>query len=421
MTIDSIITEWTYRLPKGYPETHSDYNILRDVLTEMTALSETDKNMIVQRSMGLTEQPTDELETPTNEINFNELGLSADIVRQIEFAYTALSNVEKAEFKKNYRTHSIQSYVESGYKAFEKFFMVNVGGARGGMGNGEICVLLGVADSKPGGTAQHDIVMPYGEWEVKELSGNKDSGTSNGKFDPAGEGRASKFPLTEKIQNFYKDIVAPVDQLGDPYEQLHHLVDPSSHEQLKRLIMIFETRFSQAIDDVQFKKMEWKKSAMNNWYEGFKELHDIFYNTKLDTSVTDTRLTVSTDGNESSYWIDDEDASSIRQSAGTADTADILIGEPVTDVNNDIIIWFKRLARNEFIREPSNFIAELNTIKSSFFNSISGLIYYDYRTPVPHIGTVADFAIDLVSLGIYRFVLKSMPANNGYSYIEHQS
>ncbi len=331
MTIDSIITEWTYRLPKGYPTTDSDYNILRNVLAEMTDLSEADLDKIVNQSRGLVEAPEDEPQS--NSINFQEIGLSEDIIRQIQMQYNALSGGEKAEFNKNYRSHTIESYVAGGYKAFEKFFLVNVGGARGGMGNGEICVLLGVADSKPGGTAQHDIVMPYGEWEVKELK--------EGKFDPAAEGLVSKFSLTEKIQNFYKEIVLPVDQIGDPYEQLHHLVDPSSHEQLKRLIMIFETRFSEAIDLDKLQSYEWKKSAMHNWYNGFKELHDIFYDTNLDTSVKDTRLTVNADGNEESYWIDDDDASSIRQSAGTEDTANILIGDPVSDSNNDVVIWFK--------------------------------------------------------------------------------
>jgi len=411
MTIDSIITEWTYRLPTGYPTSDSDYEILRNVLSEMTTLSEDDRENIVRRAMGLTEdEPTTDNETL---IDFNEIGLPADIVRQIELTYNSLSNDERNNFNNNYRAHTIQSYVERGYKAFEKFFMVNVGGARGGMGNGEIAVLLGVADSKPGGTAQHDIVMPYGEWEVKELK--------SGKFDPAAEGLASKFELTNKIQSFYKDIVIPVDQIGDPYNALHHLVDPKSHEQLKRLIMIFETRFSEAIDLDKLQAFEWKKSALYNWYEGFRELHDIFYNTKLDTSVKDTRLTVNTDGNEESYWIDDEDVASIRQSAGSNDTADILVGDAVSDNNNDIIIWFKRVARNEFIREPKNFIVELNRVKSTFFENIAGLIWYEYRNPVPHIGLPADFAVDTVSQGRYRFVLKNISANNGYSYIEQQS
>ena len=56
MTIDSIITEWTYRLPKGYPTTDSDYNILRNVLSEMTDLSDDDQDKIVNQARGITEQ-----------------------------------------------------------------------------------------------------------------------------------------------------------------------------------------------------------------------------------------------------------------------------------------------------------------------------------------------------------------------------
>jgi len=413
MNIDSILTEWCYRLPLGYPSKSKDYEVLYDVLIENSNISPDEAHSIVQRARSISEAPDDEVLQSTS-INFNELGLSNDVVRQIRIQYNALSDSEKEEFDKNYRKHTIESYVAGGYKAFTKFFLVNVGGARGGMGNGEISVLLGVADSKPGGTAQHDIVMPYGEWEVKELGkGNK--------FDPAAEGLSSKFALTEKIQSFYKDIVLPVDQIGDPYEQLHHLVDPSSHEQLKRLIMIFETRFSEAIDLDKLQSLEWKKSAMFNWYNGFKELHDIFYNTKLDTSVKDTRLTVNTNGNEESYWIDDSDAEFIRRTAGTKNPANILVGDLVSDQNTDIVIWFKRIARNEFIREPDNFITELNKIKSSFFNNIAGLIWYYTKDPVPHISAPEDFAIDTLSQGRYRFVLKNISANNGYTYIEQQS
>jgi hypothetical protein len=409
MNIDLILTEWCYRLPKGYPTTAKDYEVLYDVLIETSKISLTEARSIITRAQNIVEAPSNE-----SNLTFRELGLSEDVVRQILIQYNSLSESEKEEFNKNYRAHTIESYVESGYSAFEKFYYVNIGGARGGMGNGEIAILLGVADSKPGGTAQHDIVMPYGQWEVKELGkGNK--------FDPAAEGLSSKFKLTDKIQDFYKNIVLPVDQIGDPYEQLHHLVDPSSHEQLKRLIMIFETRFSEAIDLDKLQSLEWKKSAMFNWYNGFRELHDIFYNTKLDTSVKDTRLTVNTDGNEESYWIDDTDADFIRQNAGTKKPASITVGDLVSNQNTDIIIWFKRIARNEFIREPDNFITELNKIKSSFFNNISGLIWYYTKDPVPHIATAEEFAIDTLSQGRYRFVLKNISANNGYSYIEQQS
>ena len=55
MNIDSIITEWTYRLEKGYPDCPEDYQELRSVLQEMTDLSESEQDAIVRRAMGLTE------------------------------------------------------------------------------------------------------------------------------------------------------------------------------------------------------------------------------------------------------------------------------------------------------------------------------------------------------------------------------
>lgn len=53
MTIDSIITEWTYRLPKGYPTSDSDYQVLYDVLQEMTAFSLEEQDRIVNQARGL--------------------------------------------------------------------------------------------------------------------------------------------------------------------------------------------------------------------------------------------------------------------------------------------------------------------------------------------------------------------------------
>ena len=53
---NKILTEWTYRLDSGYPKTDSDYEVLRDVLTELTDFNPPTVNNIVNRSKGLTEQ-----------------------------------------------------------------------------------------------------------------------------------------------------------------------------------------------------------------------------------------------------------------------------------------------------------------------------------------------------------------------------
>jgi hypothetical protein len=414
MNINSIITEWTYRLPKGYPTEVKDYDVLREILDEMTDLPPTRKDVIVRQARGLSEQGEEELQEdlPVEE-KIKQIGLSDDLNSQIMAVYNSLSDPEKTEFNANFRTHSIDSFLKKGWKAFEKFFLVNVGGARGGMGNGEVSILLGVQDSKPGGTEYHDIVMRDGQWEVKELD--------SAKFDPAKEGVATRFKLTQYIREFYNEIVLPFKSIGDPYRHLRHMVDPSSAESLKKLIMIFETRFIESIDADKLEAgMEWKKSAFHNWYEGFKELHQIFYQTELDSDVKDTRLTVNTAGEKQSYWISDDDAEEIKLSAGEDNPADVHIGELIDDVNTNAVIWFKRVERNIFIKDPKQFVFELTAIKDHFFQEILGLIYYNKRNPQPHKSSAEQFVIESVSQGRYRFVLRSVPSSQNYPYLQEQ-
>ena len=178
--IDKIINEWTYQLESGYPTKDSDYEILRSVLQEMNMLSEQEIDQTIYQAKGLYEQEPESESLNIESIQsilVNTLKLPSDVINQIVSTYNGLSTTDQQSFNENFRTHTIESFVAKGWQAFKEFFLVNVGGARGGMGNGEISILLGVKDSMPGGTGAHDIIMSNGEWEVKELK--------SGKFDPA--------------------------------------------------------------------------------------------------------------------------------------------------------------------------------------------------------------------------------------------
>lgn len=52
MTIDSILTEWCFRLPKGYPTRPKDYDVLRTVILEMSDIHPTRAEQIVRQAMG---------------------------------------------------------------------------------------------------------------------------------------------------------------------------------------------------------------------------------------------------------------------------------------------------------------------------------------------------------------------------------
>lgn len=55
MNIDSILTEWSYRLPKGYPTHSKDYKMLYDIILEMTDLTPLEAQYVVNRAQGINE------------------------------------------------------------------------------------------------------------------------------------------------------------------------------------------------------------------------------------------------------------------------------------------------------------------------------------------------------------------------------
>ena len=66
MTIESILTEWRYRLKKGYPDQPSDYNILSNILVEQ-GIDRTEADQIAYRAQGLVPMQTESVEVGTIE------------------------------------------------------------------------------------------------------------------------------------------------------------------------------------------------------------------------------------------------------------------------------------------------------------------------------------------------------------------
>ena len=65
--IDSILTEWRFRLPHGYPKTAEDFTILKDVILEMTNIDLSEAERIVQQAMfgTINEQSPEDASTET--------------------------------------------------------------------------------------------------------------------------------------------------------------------------------------------------------------------------------------------------------------------------------------------------------------------------------------------------------------------
>ena len=52
MNIDLILTEWCYRLPKGYPTRAQDYEVLYNVILETAKVTPEYARQIVERAKG---------------------------------------------------------------------------------------------------------------------------------------------------------------------------------------------------------------------------------------------------------------------------------------------------------------------------------------------------------------------------------
>jgi len=414
MNIDSILTEWQFRLPAGYPKTKQDYDVLAEILVEKGIdLDAADRLAQQARDIKSAEQQSDG--------KFSELNLPVQLLSQVLQIYSELSPQEKAEFDKNYRQHSIDSFLAGGYKPFVKFYnILDSTKAGGSIGRGEIEILLAVADSKSGGTAQHDIVMQNGEWEVKEV-GKATSGTKAKTFRPAAAGMTQQGDLLSKIQDFFNDVVVPYSKMPDPFETLKHVVDQDSWPQLSRFIEILDKVFVPLIPNVQVGREISYNSGWQAMYVAFKHMNDIFWRTELDADIQDTRLSIKTQDKQSSYWITDNDYDKIERGAGNADAVNIHIGEPVADENTNAIIWFSRIKRSTFIATPDAMILEFNQIKNKFFDEILGLIIYDiHNQAVPQKTLPTDWSIIGVSQGMWVFGLTST-FDNKYTFIHLQS
>jgi len=418
MTIDSILTEWSYRLPKGYPTKSKDYELLYHVILEMTDLTPLEARVVVNRAQGIITEQTD----------FSQLNLSDDLTQQIQDRYDSLSPQEQEQFNKNYRQHSVASYMSSGYRAFAKFYdILPTGKSAAGMGKGEIQILLAVADSQPGGTMSHDIIMPGGEWEVKEIgklprptkSGEMGKAPEGKTFRPAKSGMPVDGDLLTQTVNFFNDIVKPLANMGDSFEELKDLVDPHSWKQLNELIQVLERIFIPLQDNIANTEISYK-SGWSQMHKGWELIHDILWKTDLDTDVRDTRLTIKTGNQSASYWITAEDFEKIQQGAGDQIEVSIKIGQQITNETNNAAIWFNKLKHNDLVKNPNYMIQLLNSTKNKFFDGILGLIAYDVNNPgIPIVTTSSDWAIIGLSQGMWVFGLKSVYPK--YEFIQQQT
>jgi len=200
--------------------------------------------------------------------------------------------------------------------------------------------------------------------------------------------------------------------MTDPEIELKSVLDESSHEKVDELINIFRTYFtykkgrSSNSAAQMFNFREISKGPFENMYRGFIQLNK-FFGSGFEADVQDTRLSLKGKDTDT-FWVSDDDAEKIKQGSGAEDPITINVGDEIDDENKNIVVWFKRLERSEFVKNPSAMIELAKKIAHGFFEMLAGIIWYYEGNPKPHLGKPDEFAVQNVTRGLYRIALKAM-------------
>ena len=222
MTIDSILTEWSYRLPNGYPTRAQDYEVLYDVLIETAKITPTEARQIVERAKG----------TVINSINE---AIKIDSIEN-QFLLKAVSDVNKVEdltkflsllpleaemvtlqFLNNLSNEQSQQFANLLYSETEVSeellnsfnFKSGIYGEifqlhKPGLGKGEILLATLVRDSYiQGGTVSYDLNVNGKKYEVKDYS-NPDK--PNASIRIGTKGTVTRFRFWDEIATTFQRL-----------------------------------------------------------------------------------------------------------------------------------------------------------------------------------------------------------------------
>ena len=187
MNIDLILTEWCFRLPKGYPTCSKDYEVLYNVILETAKVTPEYARQIVERAQGLRNQVITEsiqIDSIQNTLLIDAVDAAGKMEQFQKFLnllpveadmmtlkYLNTMTYDKAtEFAELLYSHTDineQTINATNYKSGVGFEMFNL--EPKGMGKGEIFLAATFQGAQAqGGGQSFDLLANDGKFEVKD-------------------------------------------------------------------------------------------------------------------------------------------------------------------------------------------------------------------------------------------------------------
>lgn len=427
--INQIITDWFFKLDKGYsefPYPEEDLNVLKEVMISQGKNYE--DYMKVRESLTGKKQIILEKPDPDKNKKISEMitvlgesGLMGSVLKKIESALRSSPNFDS--IYSNFRTMTLSKYIGGGWKIYEEFF--DIVSDELGFGRGEAMSIMAIKGSSSGGKAEKDLKIGGKIWEVKEL-------TPDQSFRPGKSGDSGKVGYVRELRKFY-DLLEDIE-LNNPAKDKVLLSNLNSLFRDSDLSsQVFDVLLNNFRGDNQLSKdgsnffqksytsREMGKELLESQYNGLKFLRKIRKKIIESRDVANTvRMTLKSSNSENSYYISPEDADKINQAEPNSK---ITIRKGENESKKDLrsfIIKFLKILNHSLVKDPKILPDSLSKVKEDFFSEIEAVVYHKNRDPKPSLGTIKDFRISNISGGMAVFVLSSKVQGSIYSFINDQ-
>ena len=318
--IDKILNEWSFRCHDGVVDLNDPkkLRILKEILEEngIDLLSEAEINEV------------DKVITILKEV-----GLRNEILEAVKAKLIGYDEVKFKDFLSKFRSYGIEDISEIA-KNFQDFYNI----ITKGIGRGEVMLIMGLKDSKSGGTATKDIELNGKTYEVKELS--------NGEFSLASDGYITSSPYITNLnlfKNYLNKNVVPLLNVSD------------------------------AEANILYKTIDYyTENGSNNASRGFinnLEKSCEILNKSIKNATSEKINYISVGGNK--ITVNDDDYEKIKAGSGPVT---ISFGSQVDDAK----VSLYKLDKSSWVNNPSQVKKDLQIIWDNFLTKLDGMIFYNY-------------------------------------------
>ena len=393
MNINSILTEWQFRLPAGYPTREQDYEALYDVLLETTKITPTKARQIVERAQGLQTKVIKEsiqIDSIQNRILIDavsEAGKLAEFRTFLNLLPTeadilTLKYLNKLTFEKStefanllYSQNEIneQTINAVNYKTGIGAELFNL--EPKGMGKGEIFLAATFQGSQAqGGGQSFDLISNNNQYEVKDYRIGKSKSIRLGT-----KGSVTRFQFWDEITTTLKRI----DQLRGTMENPKFDFHKYFHQELLDSVAYLDNRKEFILaGNLNMKD----KAHLDQFYREANSL-----NTEIE-GYTNVILR-------------GPNATPIEMSIQPIQrTGDKIVITPIQDGSQDITYISAELRRLKYVRQPTALDVDLQSAVDQIVGE--SLLFIVFRQD--RVNVTRDFRYVVIDAGKIRIIEKDV-------------